>query len=94
MMFATLSLRALFFQNFQQSRSLFQRFQSCLLLTDDLIEIESLFGDVHVDDEYEIFSTPLKHIHIDMFVNDDHCESFTRFKKDESRDLIENQLGF
>ena len=55
MMFATFSLCALFFKNAQQSRSLFQRFQSFLLLTDDLIEIESLFGDVHVDDEYDFF---------------------------------------
>ena len=29
---------------------------------------------------------------MDMFINEDHFESITRFKKDELRNLIENQL--
>ena len=30
---------------------------------------------------------------MDMLVNDDHCESFDRFEKDELHNLIENKLG-
>ena len=93
MLFATLSLRALFFRNIEQVRSLFARFETCLHFADELIEIESLFGDVHVEGTHETFHKPLINIRIDHFVNDDHCEAWTRFKKDELRDLIENQLA-
>ena len=52
-----------------------------------------MFGDAHVEGEHDICSKLLVHIRIDVFFNNDHCESFTRFKRDEFRDLIENKLG-
>ena len=76
MVFATLSLRALFFSNLQQAQASFERSQICFQFVDELFELESFFGNVHGEEEHEIFSKPLLNIRIHHFINDDHCEPF------------------
>ena len=75
MLFATLSLQALFFRNIQQVRLLFGRFKTYLYFFNRLIEIKSLLSDANVKGTYEIFHKPLIDIYIDYFVNDNHCEA-------------------
>ena len=63
------------------------------ILADILISLESLLYNVHINFDADcLFSMPLAHLHVDNFQNDKLCENWTRFKKSELLDLVE-QLG-
>ena len=59
-----------------------------------LINVESLSDDMQMDlDTHLLCTTPVAFLWINNFQNDDYCESYTRFKKDELSNLIV-RLGF
>ena len=74
MILATLSLCALHFRS-TQKQSLLKRFESCLLLTDYLIEGDCSFGSTHVEGENELISKSLKHDLVRMILSNDYCKS-------------------
>ena len=70
-----------------------ESFQTKLARSSIFIQAESLIGDAHVDlDAHCLFNGPLTALRINNFQNDDHCESWTRFKKGELSSLI-SKLG-
>ena len=89
MFFASLSFRALCLSNLHMCRNFLLRSKFSFETSLFLVEEESSIGDVQVDEDlFRVFSAPLLNIRIDDFENDDQCESWTRFKKDELHDLI------
>ena len=58
-------------------------------VADSLIRLESLVGDIHVDwGSHRLFEMPAGNLRMSNFQTDEHCENWTRFKKDELFDSI------
>ena len=71
------------------ARNALNRSRLASFVADSLIRLESLVGDIHVDwGSYRLFEMPAGNLRMSNFQTDEHCENWTRFKKDKLFDLI------
>jgi len=88
-MYAILAIWSYINRNNTLLPSFVNRFFVCLGIVDLLASLESSIMDVFHDVGYQTFRKDAIHMRIDQFINDDHCENITRFKKYELLDLID-----
>ena len=86
---AQYSLRLHQLNNPGLARNVLNRSRLALFVANSLIGIESLVGDIHVDwGSHPLFGMPAQNLRMSHFQTDEHCENWTRFKKDELFDSI------
>ena len=85
---AILEICAFVGRNAPLVQSLVVRFFVCLTMLESIANLESLVGDFHLENEYELFGRGAFNAGIDHFINDDHCNCITRYKTSEIRDFI------
>ena len=80
--------------NIQATLNLLDRSRLSHQMTHALINVESLVGDVHINlGTHHLFTMTMSVLRIKKIQSDDHCKSWTRFKKGELSDLT-RRLGF